>query len=341
MQRRKFIKNTGILVGSSALLTSFYSFQEPVSQVKILPKALIKGDLIALTAPAGALSNESSIEKIEKRMKELGFKTIRGKSLTEREGYLAGSDENRAKEINEFFENKDVKAILTMRGGWGCARILDLLDYDLIKNNPKVIMGFSDITSLVIGIYQKTGLVTFHGPTGSSSWKEFSTKNVFKTLVNGEKYILQNPSDYKNDLETLSSGKAYGELIGGNLTVVVSIIGTAYEPNWNQKILFLEDTDEEPYRIDRMLWQMKMAGVFKKVSGIVLGGFTKCEPEEPEKSFTLNEVFNQHFKDISIPVYKGAAFGHILPKFNLPIGIMAEINADDKTITLLESCVRI
>jgi len=339
MQRRKFIKNTGILLGGSTLLTSI-TFQETEKQNKLLAKALVKGDLIALTAPAGALSNESSIERIEKRMKELGFKTIRGKSLTEREGYLAGTDENRAKEINEFFENKDVKAILTMRGGWGCARILDLLDYDLIKKNPKVIMGFSDITSLIIGIYQKTGLITFHGPTGSSSWKEYSTKNVFKTLVNGEKYILENPSDYKQDLETLSPGKAYGELMGGNLTVVVSLIGTPYEPDWNQKILFLEDTDEEPYRIDRMLWQLKLAGVFKKVNGIVLGGFTKCEPEEPEKSFSLNEVFEQHFKDISIPVYKGAAFGHILPKFNLPIGVLAEINADNKTIALLESCVK-
>jgi muramoyltetrapeptide carboxypeptidase len=340
MKRRKFIHNAaGIAIGVPAALGTLTSLQDDLSENVLKPKSLLKGDLIGVTGPAGSIWNKAHIKKIEDKMAELGFRTKLGQTLYEQDGFLAGNDQLRAGELMDMFKDKSIKAILTMRGGWGCARILDLLDYDVIRKNPKVIMGFSDITSLINAIYSKTGLVTYHGPCGYSSWGDFTTNNVIKTVVSGEPYLLKNPSDHTADLKTWTSGTAKGRLIGGNLTVIVSMVGTDYEPNWKNKILLLEEIKEEPYRVDRMLWQMKQAGVFKKVAGVVLGSFRKCEPEEPEKSFSLDQILAQHFKNASFPVYQGASFGHIAPKFTLPIGILAEMSADEKTITTLERSV--
>ena len=339
MQRRTFIKNTSLLTISTAGLTSFAN-AETIPKGKI-PAALRKGDLIALTAPAGAIFNEEHIEKIENKLMELDFKTIKGETLYQKEGYLAGTDEFRTKELHQFFEDKNVKAIIAMRGGWGCGRILDKLDYKLIKRNPKILMGYSDITSLLIAITNKTGLVTFHGPVGYSTWEEFSTGQVIKTLVKGEKFKLTNPPDNLEDLETLTSGKAHGKLIGGNLTVVTSMIGTNHEPNWKNKILFLEEIGEEPYRIDRMLWQLKQAGVFNSINGLILGAFTKCEAEYLDESFSLADILKQYFNNTTFPVYKGAVIGHITQKFTLPIGLDVAMDADDFSIDLLRSAVRV
>jgi len=337
LKRRKFIKSSTLFTVTGFGLTTL---SHPPSTPQIIrPKRLVKGDTIALTAPAGAIFNTKHIEHIENRLHKLGFKTIKGKTLFKHEGYLAGNDQFRASELHGFFKDKTVKAIITMRGGWGCARLLDLLDYKLIKNNPKVLMGYSDITALLVAITEKTGLITYHGPMGYSSWKSFSASQVLKVLIEGNPFRMNNPNDYKKDLATLSKGYAIGKLIGGNLTVITSLIGTKYEPNWEDKILFLEETHEEPYRIDRMLYQLKLAGVFNQINGCVLGSFNKCEPEEPEKSFNLNEVLNQHFKNKNFPVYKGATFGHLIPKFTLPIGIKVKIDADNHFIELLERSV--
>ena len=339
MQRRQFMKNTGLLTVGAASISSFPNAD--ATPKRSIPIALRKGDTIALTAPAGAVFNEEHIEKIENKLTKLGFKTIKGETLYQKEGYLAGTDEFRTNELHQFFKDKNIKAIIAMRGGWGCGRILDKLDYKLIKRNPKILMGYSDITSLLIAITNKTGLVTFHGPVGYSTWEEFSTGQVIKTLVNGEKFKLTNPPDNLEDLETLTGGKARGKLIGGNLTVVTSMIGTKHEPNWKNKILFLEEIGEEPYRIDRMLWQLKQAGVFNRINGLILGAFTKCEAEHLDESFSLTDILDQYFNDTTFPVYKGAAIGHITQKFTLPIGLKAEIDADDFSIDLLESGVRV
>lgn len=336
MDRRKFILNSAGLAVGTYVLTSLQN-ETPLTVKK--PKGLIKGDLIGVTGPAGSIWNKAHITKIEGIMDELGFKTKMGQTLYEQDGFLAGDDDMRATELMDMFKDKSIRAILTMRGGWGCARILDKLDYDVIKANPKIIMGFSDITSLVNAIHVKTGLVTFHGPCGYSSWGSFTKDQVIKNLAVGEPFTMKNPADNLTDLKTWSSGKAKGRLIGGNLTVVVSMVGTDYEPDWNNRILLLEEIKEEPYRVDRMLWQLKQAGVFDQISGLVIGSFRKCTPEEPEKSFTLEQIFEQHFKDAKFPVYQGASFGHITPKFTLPLGILAEMDADAQTITILERIV--
>lgn len=336
MKRRKFIQKSGWLAAGSLALSSLSRVE---TNLQIIPKALKKGDVIALIAPAGAIFNAKHISKIEAKLIGLGFKVLKGKTLLEQDGFLAGSDETRVEELHDVFKNKSVKAIVAMRGGWGCARILDKLDYQLIKANPKIIMGYSDITSLLIAIQQKTGLITYHGPVGYSSWKTFSTLNVFKAIVDGKPFVMKNPTAYSKDLETLTSGKAIGQLIGGNLTVLTSMIGTSHEPDWHNKILFLEETGEEPYRIDRLLWQLKQAQVFDKINGLVIGAFTKCNPEVPEESFSLAEILNQHFRTINFPVYKGAVIGHIVPKFTLPIGVNAEIDADKFTIRTIEPSI--
>lgn len=336
MKRRNFIQNSALLAVGAYALSSYQTDDTPKT---IKPKGLIKGDLIGITSPAGSIWNKAHISKIQGILENLGFRTTVGKTCYEQDGFLAGSDQMRASELMEMFENKSIRGILTMRGGWGCARILDLLNYDIISKNPKVIMGFSDITSLINAIYSKTGLITYHGPCGYSSWGDFSTEEVMKTLAIGLPRIMKNPPDNVDDIKTWSKGTAKGILVGGNLTVIASMIGTKYEPNWNNKILFLEEIKEEPYRVDRMLWQMKQAKVFDKISGLVIGSFRKCEPEEPEKSFSLEEIFMQHFSTISIPVYQGASFGHIAPKFTLPIGLNVEMDADNYTIETLEKSV--
>ena len=337
MKRRQFIKQSGALAAGAAL-PHVVSIGE--SEKKRIPKSLKSGDTIAVTAPAGAVFSPHYIDAFEQKLKGFGFKVVKGKSLSAQEGYLAGCDQCRADEINDFFKDQSVHAIFTMRGGWGCSRILDLLDYEAILKNPKIVMGYSDITALIIAIQQKTGLVTFHGPMGYSSWKDFSSGQVYQTLVSGKKMKMTNPPEEQSQLKTLIPGKARGALIGGNLTVVSSLIGTTYEPNWNNKILCLEETGEEPYRIDRMLWQMKLAGVYDKINGVVLGSFKKCNPEEPEKSFSLQEVFDQHANMLNKPMYSGASFGHTINKFTLPIGIEASLDANNHTIELLENPTR-
>ncbi|MFK8036811.1 MAG: LD-carboxypeptidase [Crocinitomicaceae bacterium] len=334
MKRRQFIVNSGILTAGLAGLSPM---SLPTDLKKIVPRALKMGDTIALTAPAGAVFSPKHISKMTEMLKKFGFKVVLGKTLSAKNGYLAGPDEMRAAELNQYFEDKNIQAIFTMRGGWGCGRILSLLDYDMIRRNPKIIMGFSDITSLLIAITEKTGLITFHGPVGYSSWNDFSTQHVYSTIVEGKRTEFINATVEEVNLKTLTPGKAEGEIIAGNLTVLCSLIGTAYEPDWTGKILCLEEIGEEPYRIDRMLWQMKSNQVFEKVSGIVLGAFRKCNPEFPEESFSLVEVIHQYFKDTRTPAYMGASFGHVKNKFNLPVGAKAFINADTFQFELLES----
>lgn len=341
MKRSDFIKtSTGLIVGAASL-SSFTNAVETNTEAPIIPRSLKRGDTIGITAPSGAIWNKSHIDKVQKILRAEGFKTLLGKTLYEQDGYLAGNDELRARELMEMYGDKNISAILTMRGGWGCARILDQLDYAIIRDNPKIIIGFSDITSLINAIYQKTNTITFHGPCGYSSWGGFTMENVLQTLVSGRPFEMKNPSNYAADLKTWTKGKARGRLIGGNLTVICSMIGTEFEPNWEGNLLFLEEIGEEPYRIDRMLWQLKQNGVYDKINGLILGSFKDCNPEEPEKSFSLDEVFSQHFSTSKFPVYQGAAIGHIAPKFTVPIGVMAEMNADNWTINTLEKCSKL
>jgi len=346
MNRKKFIKNISSAVAISSL--PFVNFGKPSSTPnKIKPPRLKKGDTLGLVTP-GSYITEEELEDSIKSLEGLGFRVAYSKNILDRNGYFSSLDNERAAEFNKMFERKDVKGIVCARGGYGCSRILPLLDYDLIKSNPKVLTGYSDITALLCGIFVKTDLVCFHGPVGISSFNEFSVKYFDDILIHPkEKLTLFSEYDEEDwegkNITPIKSGKAEGELIGGNLSVVVSLIGTEFDIDTSGKIIFLEDIGEEPYRIDRMLTQLIQAGKFEKAAGVALGVFKDCESkkENPsfDSSFSLMEVLFDRLSNLNIPVIYGLSFGHIKNKFTLPLGVNAELDVDNQTLTLLETAV--
>jgi muramoyltetrapeptide carboxypeptidase len=296
----------------------------------------------------GSYISEQELEDSIKSLESLGFNVTYSENILDRNGYFSSLDNVRAADLNKMFERKDVKGIVCARGGYGCSRILPLLDYDLIRNNPKVLTGYSDVTSLLCGIFVKTGLVCFHGPVGISTFNEFSVGYFDDVLINPkERLTLFSKVDEKDwegkNITPIKSGKAEGELAGGNLSVVVSLIGTEYDIDTTGKILFFEDIGEEPYSIDRMLTQMLMAGKLDEARAIALGVFKDCESkkENPsfDSSFSLLEVFFERLGKLDIPVIYGLSFGHIKNKFTIPIGVNAELDVVNQTITLLEPAV--
>ncbi len=341
--RRSFIKQLGLATALTQL--PYSSLAGPTPSV-IKPPHLKPGDTVGLINPAGVTFNPDDISFVKETLEALGLKAKVGKHALDRYGYLAGTDTARADDVNGMFRDKEVNAILCIRGGWGCNRILPLLDYDLIAKNPKALIGYSDITSLLLAIHARTGLITFHGPVGTSTWNAFSLEYFKKILFGGEKVTMQNPNttgdnlaQAKDRVETVTPGKAKGKLLGGNLTVLTTMIGSEYLPAWKNGILFVEDDNEQVYRVDRMLTQLKLAGVLKQLSGFVFGKCTKCDAGEGYGSLTMEEVLNDHIKPLGIPAWYGAMIGHIENKFTVPVGCEAEIDADAGTIRMLESAV--
>jgi muramoyltetrapeptide carboxypeptidase len=339
--RREFLRTAGVAgLGLPLLAMSPATEGARVLAIpRIKPPALKYGDTIAITSPAGAVWDSKQVELFCSILHKLGFQTKRGQTLTARYGYFAGTDSLRANELNNFFSDDGVQAIFCMKGGWGCGRILPLLDYENIRDHPKILMGFSDITSLLIAIFAKTGLVGFHGPVGNSGWNDFTTDYMKRVLVKKEEVVYLSTGKEEDKTVLLCGGKAKGILIGGNLSVIAGMMGSDYLPLWKDKILFLEETGEEPYRIDRMLTQMKLCGVLDQISGFVFGKCVKCLAEEPDKAFTFQQVLEQQISPLKIPAFYGAMIGHIENKFTIPVGIEAEMDADKGLLKLLEPAV--
>lgn len=346
MDRKNFLKTASAAALLSTVPAGLANAGEKPKRHKVIkPSRLNPGDMLGLISPGSNIS-EKELEESKDNLTKLGFKVLPAKNVLAKHGYLGGTDIQRAEDINEMFANKEVKGIVCTRGGYGCARILPLLDYDLIRNNPKVLIGYSDITSLLYGLYSQTGLVCFHGPVGTSTYNEFSVKNFTNVLVNPSKSLLLNNAPPEKDSEyykprIIKGGKAQGLLTGGNLSIVVSLIGTPYDIDTAGKILFLEEVGEEPYRVDRMLTQMKQAGKFNKVKGIILGIFTSAESKKENypESLSLFEVLSDRLAGLGVPVVYGMSFGHIVNKFTLPVGVHCTFDADEFTITLNESAV--
>lgn len=342
MLRKDFFKSA---VAVAALSSLPFNIKAEIKEEpnKILPKRLKAGDTIGLIAPAGYIE-QRNIDNSIKNISSLGFNVVYNNRILSKYGYLGGTDQERADDLNEMFSRKDVDGIFCVRGGWGCARILDLIDYSNIKMNPKFLIGFSDITSLNYALYAKAGLVTFHGPVGSSTFNEYSVNNLLNTVVNPQENIkFYNAAPEKDTNEyipvTIRSGIAEGDLVGGNLSIVVSMIGTEYDINTKGKIIFLEEVREEPYRIDRMLTQMIQAGKFKDAAGVMLGVFSRCEANNQEESLSLYEVLQDRLFPLGIPVVYGMSFGHIANKITLPFGIKARLNTTEQSITFLNKAV--
>ena len=334
LRRRYLLRTFGLTAIGTQLL--------PIAQTNLSPKSAIEprrlqvGDTVALINPA-AFNYQKEVQPFFKVLDNLGLKVKLGEHFYDRYGYLAGKDADRAADVNAAFADDSVRAIFTGMGGWGCGRILPLLDYNIIRNNPKILMGFSDITALLLAIYAKTNIVTFHGPLGVSNWSPFTVDCVKKVLFDGGSVTLQNSKSLQ--VETIWRGIARGKLIGGNLSVIAAMVGSAYLPTWENSILFVEEVGEEVYRIDRMLTQLKLAGILDKISGFIFGQCTKCEAEKPQESLTLPQVLSDHIRPLKIPAWYGSMVGHIRDKFTLPIGKQVEIDANSGTIRLLESAV--
>lgn len=316
------------------------------SKSSLKPPRLKPGDTVGLINPAGATFHPLDVAIAEETLAALGLKMKAGKHLLDRYGYLAGTDQARADDVNAMFANPDIDAIFTLRGGWGCNRILDLLDYKSIGKHPKIIMGYSDITSLLLAINGKTGMITFHGPVGISTWNEYSTDFVKRLLFEGLAFVMENPKEIGDNLTqtkdrilTITPGKASGKLLGGNLSVLTSMVGSDYLPDFKNNILFLEEVGEDIYRVDRMLTQLKLAGILEELSGFVFGKCSDCDSSESYGSLTLEEVLDDHIKPLGIPAWYGSMIGHITNKFTIPLGTKSIIDADDGTITLQESAV--
>lgn len=350
MERRKFIQNIGI--GSLALPLNFFGTHPEIDlneEKNIIPQRLQPGDTIGIVSPASAIFESEPYEIARETFEAMGLKVKFGDFTKSRYGHLAGTDEQRAAELMDMFRDDSVKAIIALRGGAGSARILDKLDYRVIKKNPKIFIGYSDITALHLAIYKKTGLVTFHGPVAVSTWNSFAYSHLKNLLFEGEAILYQNPADKgdelaqtRNRIRTITSGTATGELLGGNLSVLTGLMGTEYFPkNWKGKILYLEDIGEKIYAVDRMMSQLQLGGVLKDIDGLVFGKCSDCEPGgSGYGSLTLEEVIDHYVKPLGIPAFSGAMIGHIDDNATIPNGIKAEIDAKEGTIKLLNPAVK-
>jgi len=329
---------------------------ESAEEAFVKPKALCKGDTIALVAPAYPLA-EGRVSLVEKRLSEMGFKVKRGPNLFVRYGYLAGSDEDRAEALMEAFRDPEVDAVFPGTGGYGVSRILDHLDFDTIQSHPKLLIGFSDITALHLAINRKCRLITFHAPNpmwglGSEEGMDPLAETYYWRAILADRYFGADgerlPAGWTYDFDTattkpvtLVGGKGRGRLIGGNLSLVAALMGTPYEIDTKDRILFLEDVGEAPYRVDRMLAQLQMAGRLDHLAGAILGQWNKCTADHPDKSLSLDQIFDHYFGKRSYPVVKDFPVGHVRQNVTLPQGALAELDGTACRLTILEDPVEL
>lgn len=309
----------------------------------IYGKKLKFGDTLGFIAPSGAVRTEGAIERAVKETESMGFKVKLGESAGQKYGYLSGSDEVRARDINNMFADDEVDAIVCLRGGYGAMRILDQLDYELIARHPKIFMGFSDITALHIALLNRCDLATFHGPMAAANWAgsqldDFSRESMYRALMSTEPVgELRNPEGYPR--QTVNPGQAEGQLVGGNLMLIASSLGTPWEIDTKGRIIFIEEVGERTYCVDRMLTQLRLAGKFEDCAGVVFGDFADCPVEYPEFGLTLEEIILDVVAPSGKPIFTGLRCGHCTPKLTLPFGVKCRMDADECTLTVLESAV--
>lgn len=350
--RRWFLKGSLAAAIPVALSGKSVAAQTPQTRPILKPPVLRPGDTVGMVAPASNVYEPEEIQIAKETMELYGLKVVLGKNISAQNGYLAGTDAQRADDLNEMFRRPDIRGIVTFSGGYGCSRILPLLDYAQIQRSPKVVIGHSDITALLIGLHEKTGLITFHGSSGLSGVGDYAREHFRRTIMSTQQVgeIAKPPTptagtvERNNRLITIVPGRATGQLIGGNLTLVTNLIGTPFEPDTRGKILFLEDIGEEPYRIDRMLTQLWLAGKLQDAAGIALGRFVDCYPKEYQASFpqtiSLENVLRDRFEPLGKPTLYNLMFGHIRENAVLPIGATATLDASAKTLVVDENVVR-
>lgn len=305
----------------------------------MIAQGLKFGDTIGLVSPAGA-DNPDNIKKSINFLKSLGFNVKEGSHIYDRYGYLAGNDKDRAEDFINMFLDKNVNMILCVRGGYGTMRILPFIDFNVIKKNPKIFAGFSDITTLLNNITQKCNLITFHSPMCNSDFSDKITLQSFLyTIMNADKpYIIENPKGFHTKCFSKVS-HIEGQLLGGNLSLIISTLGTPYEINTKDCILFIEDVGEEPYKIDRMLSQLLLSGKLQQCRGFILGQFKNCQLPHYERSLTLEEIIKDRILSLDKPTIINFQSGHSYPKLTLPIGSQIRLNCVNGIVEVLEGVI--
>jgi muramoyltetrapeptide carboxypeptidase len=333
--------------GSGALLAA-----APAARVEALPAGslpitkpprLREGDTVGLINPVRSDLGRADLDIATANLQRLGLKVRCGRALSA--GLQGGnvSDAERAQEVNELFADPTVQALIPVRGGFGSARLLPHLDYDLIRRHPKVLIGFSDAAALLLAIHARTGLVTFHGPMAVSSWAPFGMAQLRQLLFEAEATRIANPALPPEGgaprIHTLAPGRARGRLLGGNLTVMSSMVGSPYLGGAQGAILFLEEVREPLSEVDRMMTQLEQAGILPHIRGLVFGECSRCLAPQIKGSLTLDSVLLSHVRTLRIPAWRGSRIGHGEGQFTVPIGVPAEIDAAQGTIQLLEPAV--
>lgn len=342
MNRRNFQKQLGAL---AMIATTPIIPKRPIISVK--PRRLSKGDTIGVITP-GSYISDKGLEKGVRNLEGLGLEVKLGKNVRAQRGFNAGTDQQRLDDLHTMFEDESVAGIWCARGGYGTTRLLPYIDYDLIAKNPKIFIGYSDITALLQAFYVETGLVGFHAAVASSEFTRYTKRYLKRILFDDKRETEFEPSRsnrrkgrrnpaYNN--RAITNGRARGRLVGGNLSLLAALAGTPWALDVRNRLVFMEDIGEKPYRIDRMLTQLRQASNLERANAIALGVFEDCEAGKDDLSLTLEETINDRIGDLNIPSAYGLSFGHIDDQIVLPIGIEAELDADTQTLRLLESAV--
>jgi muramoyltetrapeptide carboxypeptidase len=341
INRRDFARLTTLAAAAATVRAAPAPAPTPRTIVK--PKRLAEGDTVGLVLPASATLEGDDIQLAKEQLEALGLKVVIGDHAYDRHGYFAGRDRDRAADLNRMFADDRIAGVVCYTGGWGSPRVLPYLDYATIARKPKVLIGYSDITALLNAIHQRTGLVTFHGPVGGSSLDPYSLDNFRRVVMTPEPAGLlaappKKPTelvDRANRVLHLHPGKATGRLVGGNLTLLATLMGTPYEIDTEGAILFTEDVREEIYRIDRMLTQLALGGKLERIAGFVFGRCSECRAT----NFSLEDILRDRFAAGPAPAISGLSFGHIEQKLTIPIGVMATLDADAGTLEVTEAAV--
>lgn len=299
------------------------------------PNRLKRGDTIGIIAPASA-PNQEALQASLSFLTQLGLRYELGKTTTTQYGYLSATDDERLQDVEEMFRRDDIAGIFCACGGYGAARYVDRLDMDMIRQHPKVFWGYSDITVLHQAFMQQADLVTFHGPmlgsdVGKSTFHEKSAAQFQQLFA---PTTLTYTNDFSTPLTTMIPGIAKGRIVGGNLTLLASAVGTPYAPQTAGNLLLIEDVDEEPYRVDTMLNQLRLAHLFDDVAGVIIADFANAQPKKRKATLSLEEVFDHYFRPLNVPVVRGFKIGHCQPHFALPLGTEAVLDATNQILTI-------
>ncbi len=331
-------------LGSAALPSGARAAPMPAP---VKPRRLKPGDLVGLVSPGGVVSDEG-VQKRVANLEALGFKVRLGDHIRAAYGGYAGTTAQRVADLHRMFEDPEVRAVWAARGGSGCLQLLPHLDYGLIRRHPKILIGYSDITALHLALRRHAGLVTFHGPTAGSTFTDYSVAQLRAVLMEpaptlaialSEEHLRRAETQPQFRPRTFTPGRAEGQLLGGNLSMVCAMLGTPYLPDAKGALLFLEEVGEAPYRVDRMLTQLQLAGMLPAAAGVMLGVFQKCEAPDAEPSLSLAETLEGQLAGSKMPSAYGYSFGHVPHIYTLPIGIRARLDTEARTVTLLEPAV--